>query len=77
MGRSNVESKKALNKLVIQEMNAEQILNYEMENVFVNEQFRLNNEQITFENYLHCIFHKINEILDNLPIEISRYLYVD
>jgi hypothetical protein len=44
MSRNNAESKQALNKLVIGEMNAEQIMNYEMENVYVNEQFFLNKE---------------------------------
>ena len=42
-------------------------MNYEMENVYVNEQFFLNKEQVTFESYLHCIFHKLIEIINYLP----------
>lgn len=58
-------------------MNAEQIMNYEMENVYVNEQFLLNKEQVTFENYLHCIFHKLIDIINYLPKELSKNLFID
>ena len=47
-----------------------------MENVYVNEQFFLNKEEVTFENYMHCIFHKLLDIINYLPKELSQNLFI-
>ena len=76
LNRPFAEKKESLNKITIRDLDDQQLLDYEIEEVYQNDICVSSDEYITFEGYLYTIFNQISDIIESLDEQKSKQLIV-